>query len=716
MSIDHGVRTGLPAALDALAPGAELVAALEGLSPAALTGDDLAAYLRACAREQSRGTARVLDAMHHLGRARADTTVRHASTDEFSGDEICGVLGWSRTMANRKLDLADDLAVRLPEVGDALWEGRLDEPKATRFCEWTRDLADDHARAVCEELLAEAPELPVGELIRRIEQSAAAIDAEWAERRAKRAEKQARVILSPNPTGTATLSVCDVSAPAGLAMRDRVDALAAAVRALGVLIPVGTLRATVAERLLDGSMAGLDDHRVALILAAEYHAQGEPGPADDHSSDDGPSGDEPDDDEPDDGPDEGPDDGPDEGPDDGPHGPAGPDDGPADGGPDGGAADSGAGDSPGDDSPGDDSPGDDSPGDHSPGDDPGDGSDDHGTTSVGPSDDPLEGARGQGVLDLPDLPDPTVIGSERGPGGIRTGTCEVRLRLTTALGLDRFPGCVPGYGTVLAHDARTLVERHHAGEWRVVLTDDDGRLEHLLLARRRPRRPPGPGSRDDARHRGTGAQPRTTIVELQVPTTVLAALNPDDHGDWGPLLTELQQRLRDLGDRAPGSPPPESAADLARRRPRAEVARWLRVRDRHCVAPCCRQPAHKAELDHTLDRALGGPTASWNLGVWDEHHHRAKHRAGWQVRQPQPGHFAIRTRAGVHHTTRPKRIIEPLPAPRPAARPRPLPDDPTWDPDEGDPFDRRHRPTATSTTPPIPAGAVTHPADDPPPF
>ena len=41
-------------------------------------------------------------------------------------------------------------------------------------------------------------------------------------------------------------------------MRDRCDALAAAIRALGVRHPIGEVRAEVAGRLLDGSMAGLD--------------------------------------------------------------------------------------------------------------------------------------------------------------------------------------------------------------------------------------------------------------------------------------------------------------------------------------------------------------------------------------------------------------------------------------------------------------------------
>ena len=116
-------------------------------------------------------------------------------------------------------------------------------------------------------------------------------------------------------------------------------------------------------------------------------------------------------------------------------------------------------------------------------------------------------------------------------------------------------------------------------------------------------------------------------------------------------------------------------ADLARRRPGAEVDRWIRVRDRHCVAPSCHRPAHRADLDHTRAHALGGPTSSWNLGAWCRHHHRAKHHGGWSVRQPAPGRFEIRTRAGIAATTAPRRITAPLPEPRPAARPRPLPVD-----------------------------------------
>jgi hypothetical protein len=698
VSIDQHVRSGLAAELDAHRPGVELVAALDRLSPGALTGDDLAAYLRACARVHNRDTAQLLDAMHHLGRAQADGVERRAGLDEFSGDEVASVLGWSRTMATRKLDLADDLTDRLPAVGEALWEGWLDEPKAVRFCEWTRDLADDHARHVAQVVLPEAPALPVGELIRRIEQVAADLDPDWAARRARRAEKNARVILSPNPSGTATFSVCDVPVHEGLAMRDRVDALAAAVRGLGVLTPIGKLRAEVAARLLDGTTAGLQDRDVALLLAAEYHRQA------DNPDDPGGAGGTPGPDKP--GPYEGPDDsGPsDSGPSD--SGPS--DSGPSDSGPsDSGPSDSGPSDSggphpqgPDDDGP-QTGPGDSAPADGGPG---------------GPSDNDAVGAR-QGLLELPGLPDlpPMIDGPDPRAGRVRTGATELRLRLSTALGLDEHPATVPGYGTVLAHEARVLLHRHRAGEWRVVLTDDEGRLQRVLLARRRPhrhrRRHPGPHER--------GA-PCVAIVELQVPTTMLAALVPDDHrtrhGDWAPLLAELQDRLR----AGAGGPPGEKVGDHTRRRPRTEIDRWVRVRDRHCIVPACHRPAHSADVDHTVDHACGGPSVHGNLGVFDRHHHRAKHHARWQVRQPAPGHFTIRTRAGVLHTVRPKKILEPLPGPRPAARPRPLPHD-GHHPSESSETDdvgwretflrRTTRPTTTARSTPRPERV-----DDPPPF
>jgi hypothetical protein len=338
---------------------------------------------------------------------------------------------------------------------------------------------------------------------------------------------------------------------------------------------------------------------------------------------------------------------------------------------------------------------------------------------------PSDGDTGTEAADLRG-PSPDVASGEAPrSSGVRTGTVETRVRLTTALGLDDLPATVPGWGTVLAGTARSLLDHHRDGEWRVVLTDDRGRLQHLLLARRRPR-PPGPRRPE---RRGRRGRRGPAIVELQVPTTSLAALDPDDHGAWAPLLRELRARLGELDPAAHDPPDPGVDPDAARhRRPSAEVDRWVRVRDRRCVAPSCRRPAHAADLDHTVDHGRGGPTLSGNLGAWCRHHHRAKHHGGWRVEQPVPGHFRVTTRAGARYEVRPARVLEPLPTPRPAPTPRPLPvheRDPDRPDDEhddhDDPLRGLHRTRRGST----PAGGgrcagqavTTPPGPDPdPPF
>ncbi len=594
-------------------PGSS-AALLDAVDPAGLAGAEMVEFARQCARERNQATARFLTALHEAGRAEEGRRARRAVLDEFSGDEAAAALGWSRAMAARWLDLADDLQLRLVEVHAAMRGGDLDDTKARVFSDWTRDLCDDHAHHVCTEVLPEAPQLPVGALIERIQQVAAALDPEWAARREQAAQRRARVVASRNPSGTANLGGYDLPLDRAVLGMARLEALAATLRRRGVRVRIEGLRAEVLMTLLDGSAAGLDDDALLDLLVEALGPGEDPGP-------DGP------------GPD-------DAGPDD-----SGPHDGPHDSGPD----DSGPDDS---------------------------GPDDTGPDDTGPddsSDDSVDAEPGSAVdpADPPDEPSPEPPRSS----GVRTGTVEVRLRLTTALGLDELPATIPGWGTVLTGTARSLLDRYRDGEWRVVLTDDHGRLQHLLLARRRPR-PPSP--RRPARRGRRGP----AIVEIQVPTTLLAALVPDDHGSWASLLRELQARLGELDPAAPDPPDQGVEPDAARhRRPSAEVDRWVRVRDRRCVAPSCRRPAHAADLDHTVDHALGGPTLSGNLGAWCRHHHRAKHHGGWRVEQPAPGHFLVTTRAGAGYEVRPARILEPLPAPRPGPAPRPLP---THESDEHD--------------------------------
>ncbi|MGH3846654.1 MAG: hypothetical protein ACRDS0_35330, partial [Pseudonocardiaceae bacterium] len=55
---------------------------------------------------------------------------------------------------------------------------------------------------------------------------------------------------------------------------------------------------------------------------------------------------------------------------------------------------------------------------------------------------------------------------------------EVRVRLSTLLGLDDHPAELPGWGPIPAAAARDLVATQHHAEWRIAIVDNDGYLLH----------------------------------------------------------------------------------------------------------------------------------------------------------------------------------------------------------------------------------------------
>jgi hypothetical protein len=50
-----------------------------------------------------------------------------------------------------------------------------------------------------------------------------------------------------------------------------------------------------------------------------------------------------------------------------------------------------------------------------------------------------------------------------------------------------------------------------------------------------------------------------------------------------------------------------------KRRPDARLAAFVKARDRTCIAPGCRRPARRCDIDHNLDWVKGGETECCNL-------------------------------------------------------------------------------------------------------
>ncbi|HXV92920.1 MAG TPA: HNH endonuclease signature motif containing protein, partial [Pseudonocardia sp.] len=263
--------------------------------------------------------------------------------------------------------------------------------------------------------------------------------------------------------------------------------------------------------------------------------------------------------------------------------------------------------------------------------------------------------------------EPAAAGSARATAG-RAGI-EVRVELSTLLGLDEHPGEVPGLGPVTAGTARRAVARQPRAEWRFAVTDAEGRAVFDGVTRRRPRAT-----------RRTG--PRGGVVELHVPASLLAELTADGasrYGAWAGVITDLAEQYAHRGRRDLDSEPHA-------RFPRAALRRHVQIRDRVCTFPGCRAPARRADADHTRDHALGGRTVAGELGAVCRHDHLLKQR-GWSLEQPEPGVFVWTSPLGRSYRVRPEPVLPPLPGPVPAA-PEPSLAEPA--PRSGEPRAPRH--------------------------
>jgi hypothetical protein len=110
---------------------------------------------------------------------------------------------------------------------------------------------------------------------------------------------------------------------------------------------------------------------------------------------------------------------------------------------------------------------------------------------------------------------------------------------------------------------------------------------------------------------------------------------------WRRLLTDPATGvLTDMGER--------------RYRPSVQLDRAVRARDVYCRFPGCRRQATKADLDHTKPWPAGETTAA-NLAALCRHHHRLKHRAGWEVTLEPDGTMTWRSPVGSKYVTHPWR-------------------------------------------------------------
>ncbi|HEX5346770.1 MAG TPA: DUF222 domain-containing protein [Pseudonocardiaceae bacterium] len=271
------VRQLIPEGLAQVAPGPELAGLLAELELSQLSGYDCVEVLKARYRQFNHERARLMATMVEVGLCGIgpdDELPRTAVPDEFAADEIRAALMLTRRAADAQFWLAHDLMTRLPAVHATMDAGVLDEPRARVFSEWTTGLVPEAARAVCAQLLPQAPGWTMGQLIEQIKKLAIAVDPDWARRRYEQALADRKVVGYRNADGSANLSGVNLPVDRVAAASGRIDALAKTVKRAGDLRPIDHIRADLFLGMTDGTYAGLDDAEIINQLLAAGRPDG----------------------------------------------------------------------------------------------------------------------------------------------------------------------------------------------------------------------------------------------------------------------------------------------------------------------------------------------------------------------------------------------------------------------------------------------------------
>ena len=512
-------------------------------------------------------------------------------------------------------DLGITLTWRLPATGKALAAGVIDLERARAIAEATSVLSEDTARAVEAEALPGAGRRTTADLKARLRHLVIAADPDGAERRRQAAERHADVRLYGEVDQTATI-VADkqpqIEAAAGFA---RLNAMARARKAAGFEGPLGWHRSQVLLGLLNGTLPPTPP--------AAGASPDQPGPYDD-----------------------------------------------------------GPGDGPGDSSPHDGSPRDDLPAprdEDAPADDGLDDALDHDAGADGrwdpdEEDDDLAGT-GPGPMwpQLGAIP-PALARPAAVPGDGRPvpGLLDVTLPWTTLTGQTSTPGRLGRIGPITATQARHLAqtaETDPAVPWRVIVTNPAGQAIAVSRIRRRRGGPPGhPAVRDGPCRDGppgSGLVGRVTLIIDQdtITTAARQAAGPGPPSGAGPpariAATAFKAATKALDQALVQAQVDEGAGGCAHTgespayRPPPRLREHVIARDVTCRSPVCRQPAWRADLDHTHPYDDHGRTCGCNLGGACRSDHQLKQHPRWKLEQTRPGQFRWTTPAGRTYITTP---------------------------------------------------------------
>ncbi|WP_019872751.1 HNH endonuclease signature motif containing protein [Sporichthya polymorpha] len=240
-----------------------------------MTGAESVAVLRAGQRQLNAANAVWLGMVAEVGSRGLDSQeeiVRLAAPDRWGADEVRTALRISGYTANELLDFAWAIVRRFPKLHAAMAAGDLSIERARVIHFWVRDMTDEHANTVIDEVLghcsidADRP-WTSEQLAARCRKLGIQLDPDWALRRFTEAHRERRVISWRNEDGTATLAAQNQDPARVAAAIARVRKLADDAKRAGDPRPLDHLRSEIALNLLDGTYADFTDEQILAHLA-----------------------------------------------------------------------------------------------------------------------------------------------------------------------------------------------------------------------------------------------------------------------------------------------------------------------------------------------------------------------------------------------------------------------------------------------------------------
>jgi hypothetical protein len=163
-------QAGLPRDLELIEPGPFLSVILSGIDRSSLSGHDQVRLLQARARQVASDQAELLADMWSVSETiveleeNKDDGVPGWDPYAIASAEIGTALHLTRRGADDQLGLAYQLRMRLPQVWQALSEGRISLAQARVLADQTSHLSEESAEKVCEIALERAPNQTTGQL------------------------------------------------------------------------------------------------------------------------------------------------------------------------------------------------------------------------------------------------------------------------------------------------------------------------------------------------------------------------------------------------------------------------------------------------------------------------------------------------------------------------------------------------------------------------